>query len=117
MTTTLHSLRGFYAWSEVGLGRVSITCQACQHPFELRLLENVLEAVCTNCGANATFTRARSLEKEAGPLELAKVLKETRLIDEADHRRALKRWRRDKEALTDAMANRGQTSIRNAAIG
>ncbi len=110
MTTTLQSLSAFFGWTEVGLGRVQIVCQECSRAFELRLLQSALEAVCSNCGANAAFTRARKLEQDKGPLEVAKLLKDTGLLSEADHRRALKRWRRGQEALTDAIIQSGGLS-------
>lgn len=110
MTTTLQSLNAFFGWTEVGLGRVQIACLECGRQFELRLLQNALEAVCPNCGANAAFSRARKLEQEKGPLEVAKLLKDTGLLSDADHRRALKRWRRGQEALTDAIIQSGGLS-------
>ncbi len=110
MTTTLQSLSAFFGWAEVGLGRVELPCLACGRTVELRLGDNVLEAVCSNCGANAAFSRAHQLEKDKGPLEVAKSLKETGLLSEADHRRALKRWRRGQEALTDAIVQSGGLS-------
>jgi type II secretory ATPase GspE/PulE/Tfp pilus assembly ATPase PilB-like protein len=70
-TETLEQL---FDWVDAGLGRKRIRCRACGAVFELRLMDDILEAACPSCGRGPFFERARELEAAAGPEAVARVL-------------------------------------------
>ena len=112
MLLSCQSLKSFFAWEEAGLGRVCLSCPCCNRVFELRLLQNIMESTCPNCACNAGFERSRAFEREHGPLETAKCLKELGMVTDVEHRHALKRWRRGLDSAIAWRARRwsGRTS-------
>jgi type II secretory ATPase GspE/PulE/Tfp pilus assembly ATPase PilB-like protein len=70
----IETLEDFFDWTDAGLGRKRIRCPACGAAFELRLMDDILEAACPGCGRGPFFERARAIEAAAGADEVARVL-------------------------------------------
>lgn len=71
---TIRTLEQFFGWTDAGLGRKRIRCRACGTPFELRLMDDLLEATCPSCGRGPFFERAREIEAQSGPDAIARIL-------------------------------------------
>lgn len=75
----------FFRWRPAGVGRRGIPCPRCGGArTAVRLLENLLEALCDACGRNLALERARVIEKEDGREALLAGLRALGALDEAD---------------------------------
>lgn len=75
----------FFRWRPAGVGRRGLPCPRCDGArTPVRLLENLLEALCAGCGRNLALERARVIERDAGPDELLTRLRAMGALDESD---------------------------------
>lgn len=64
-----------FRWRPAGVGRRAVPCARCEERTPVRLLENLLEALCARCGRSLAIERARALERELGaPAALARLV-------------------------------------------
>ncbi|MBX3466853.1 MAG: hypothetical protein KF878_08140 [Planctomycetes bacterium] len=65
----------FFRWRPAGIGRRAVPCPRCDGArTPVRLLDNLLEALCAGCGRNLAIERARAVEREQGAAALAERL-------------------------------------------
>ncbi|MCO5165205.1 MAG: Flp pilus assembly complex ATPase component TadA [Planctomycetes bacterium] len=75
----------FFRWRPAGVGRRAIPCPRCEGArTPVRLLENLLEALCARCGRNLALERARVVEREEGPAALGERLLALGAIEDTD---------------------------------
>ncbi len=64
-----------FRWRPAGVGRRAVPCARCEERTPVRLLENLLEALCASCGRSLAIERARALERElGGPAALSRLV-------------------------------------------
>lgn len=80
--TAIETLEQLFDWTDAGTGRKRIRCRACGTGFELRLMDDILEAACPSCGRGPFFERAREVEAAAGPEQVARVLVRLGMLSE-----------------------------------
>lgn len=73
-----------FRWRPAGVGRRAVPCVRCEERTPVRLLENLLEALCAKCGRSLVIERARALEREVGPAETVARLVAAGALDPAD---------------------------------
>jgi type IV pilus assembly protein PilB len=81
----------FFRWRPAGVGRRAVPCARCEaeaggqaRRTRVRLLENLLEALCERCGRSLALERARAVEQAEGAEELARRLVALGALDPAD---------------------------------
>jgi type II secretory ATPase GspE/PulE/Tfp pilus assembly ATPase PilB-like protein len=84
----IETLAEFFAWTDAGIGRKRIRCARCGAGFELRLMDDILEASCPSCGRGPFFERARALEAEHGAEEIARALVRLGILTEDEAKAA-----------------------------
>ncbi len=80
----------FFRWRPAGVGRRGIPCPRCEGArTAVRLLENLLEALCDRCGRNLALERARVVEREEGVEVMVERLRALGALDPDDPPAAL----------------------------
>lgn len=75
----------FFRWRPAGVGRRAIPCPRCGGArTAVRLLDNLLEALCDRCGRNLALERARVVERDEGAAALVDQLRKLGAIDSND---------------------------------